>query len=164
MLCAIGALYACAVNVEWAQVLDAFRRASLPWTAAAAASVLLTLALVTFRWGLLVGAELARVGPELAPPRGSTKVGPYKRFGKRWRVLWDSVVLGQAVNIIVPLRFGEGARLAVTCRGLDVPVGRVMVGLALERAFDVAAFATIVLMLFASGWMPDAFGALLPTA
>jgi uncharacterized membrane protein YbhN (UPF0104 family) len=74
------------------------------------------------------------------------------------------VVLGQAVNIIVPLRFGEGVRLAVTCRGLDVPVGRVMVGLALERAFDVAAFATIVLLLVVSGWMPDAFGGLLSAA
>jgi hypothetical protein len=55
-------------------------------------------------------------------------------------------VLGQAVNILAPLRFGEGGRLAVTCRGLDVPVGRVMVRLARERAFDVAAFPTIVLM------------------
>jgi len=142
-LCALGALYACAVNVEWTDVLDAFRRASLPWTAAAAGSVLVTLALVTFRWGLLVDS------------------GPLTR---RWRVLWDSVVLGQAVNIIVPFRFGEGARVAVTCRGLDVPVGRVMVGLALERAFDVAAFGTIVFVLMAAGWMPDAFRGLLPGA
>ncbi len=153
VLCAIGALYACAVNIDWTQVLDAFRRASLPWTAAAAVSVLLTLALVTFRWGLLVGAS---------PSAGiDSRTG---RDGVRWRVLWDSVVLGQAVNIIVPLRFGEGARLAVTCRGLDVPVGRVMVGLALERAFDLAAFATIVLLLIVSGWMPVAFRGLLPAA
>jgi uncharacterized membrane protein YbhN (UPF0104 family) len=39
-----------------------------------------------------------------------------------------------------------------------------MVGLALERAFDVAAFATIVLILIVSGWMPDAFHGLLPAA
>ncbi len=153
VLCALGALYACAVNVRWPQVLDAFRRASPPWAAAAAASVLLTLALVTLRWGLLVGAGQ------------STGSGfETERHGTRWRVLWDSVVLGQAVNIIVPLRFGEGARLAVTCRGLDVPIGRAMVGLALERAFDVAAFATIVLVLIVSGWMPDAFAGLLPAA
>jgi glycosyltransferase 2 family protein len=153
LLCAVGALYACAVNVQWAQVLDAFRRASLPWTAAAAASVLLTLALVTLRWGLLVGAS---------PSTGSGF--KTERHGTRWRVLWDSVVLGQAVNILMPLRFGEGARLAVASRGLNVRVGRVMVGLALERAFDVATFATIVLLLIVSGWMPDAFGGLLPAA
>jgi len=152
-LCAIGAFYACFVNVEWTEVLDAFRRASPPWTAAAAASVLLTLALVTLRWGLLVGAS---------PSTGSDVKN--ERHGSRWRVLWDSVVLGQAVNILVPLRFGEGARVAVTCRGLDVPVGRVVVALALERAFDIAAFASIVLMLIVSGWMPDAFHGLLPAA
>ena len=152
-LCALGAVYACAVNVEWTQVLDAFHGASLPWTVAAAASVLLTLALVTLRWGLLAGA-----GPSTGH---DVRTG---RRGSRWRILWDSVVLGQAVNIIVPLRFGEGTRVALTCGRLDVPVGRVMVGLALERAFDVAAFATIVLILIVSGWMPDAFHGLLPAA
>jgi len=158
-LCALAALYLCAVNVQWAEVLDAFRRASLPWTTAATASVLLTLALVTIRWGLLVDA-----GPELAPPGGPIEPGPNERLRRRWRVLWDSVVLGQAVNILVPLRFGEGARLAVTCRGLRIPVGRVIVGLALERAFDIAAFTTIVFVLLLAGWMPDAFAGLLPTA
>jgi uncharacterized membrane protein YbhN (UPF0104 family) len=157
-LFAFGALYACAVNVQWAELFDALRGASLPWTAAATASVLVTLALVTIRWGLLVGD-----GPPLAP-LGPTEVGPYDRLSRRWRVLWDSVVLGQAVNILVPLRFGEGARLAVTCRGLNAPVGRVMVGLVLERAFDVAAFATMALMLIVSGTMPAAFGGLLPPA
>jgi len=73
-------------------------------------------------------------------------------------------VLGQAVNILVPLRFGEGARLAVTSRGLDLPVGRVTVGLALERAFDVAAFGTIFAVLIAAGVMPDVFARLLPAA
>lgn len=142
-LAAVGTLYACVADVRWPELLDAFRRASLPWTVAAAASVLLTLALVTVRWGLLVGSDPS--------PR-------------RWRVLWDSVVFGQAVNIIVPLRFGEGARAAVTCRGLDVPLGRVTVGLALERVLDVAAFATLALVLSLSGLMPGTFAGLLPAA
>ncbi len=150
-LCAIAALYASAVNVDWSEVLDAFEHASLPWTVAAIASVLLTLCLVTFRWGLLVGGE-AFASPASRPRRA------------RWHVLWNSVVLGQAVNILVPLRFGEGARLVVTSRGLGIPVGRVMVGLALERAFDVAAFATIVATLIVSGLMPQAFRGLLPAA
>lgn len=150
-LCAIAALYASAVNVDWSEVRDAFEHASLPWTAAAIASVLLTLCLVTFRWGLLVGGD-AFASPASKPQRA------------RWHVLWDSVVLGQAVNILVPLRFGEGARLVVTSRGLGVPAGRVMVGLALERAFDVGAFATIVAMLIISGLMPQAFRGLLPAA
>ena len=143
VVCACAALYACVANLQWAQVLEAFRRGRLVWTSAAAASVLLTLALVTLRWALLVGTG---------------------RSSRALRVLWESVVLGQAVNILVPLRFGEGTRLALTCHGLDAPVGRVMVALALERAFDVAAFAAIVLLLILAGWMPDAFAGPLQSA
>ena len=139
-LCVGGALYASAVEVVWTQVFNAFLHAHLPWTAAAIASVLVTLALVTFRWGVFVNQ-------------------PHRA---RWSALWDSVVLGQAVNILMPLRFGEGARLVMTSRELDLPVGRVAVSLALERAFDIAAFATIVAMLILGGLMPQAFRGVLP--
>ena len=150
-LCAIAAIYVAAVRVDWLQVFDAFGRASPAWTLAAILSVLLTLSLVTSRWGLFVGGEAPVAGvPVLMPPY------------VRWRVLWNSVVLGQAVNIIVPLRFGEGARLVVTSRGLNIPAGRVMVSLALERAFDVAAFASIVVTLILGGLMPLAFRGVLP--
>ena len=140
-LCAMAVVYAAAVNLNWPQVLDAFGHASLTTTPVAIVSVLLTLGLVTFRWGLFVGGEGAQA---------------------RWCVLWHSVVLGQAVNILVPLRFGEGARLVVTSRELNIPVGRVMVSLALERAFDIAAFATIVVGLILSGLMPQVFRGVLP--
>ncbi len=164
-LCALGALYACLVNVQWTEVRDAFRGASLPWTVAAVASVLLTLALVTLRWGLLVDAGMhRRANADGVAPRAAAGSGFESPRRARWRVLWDSVVLGQAVNIIVPLRFGEGARVAVTCRGLDIPVGRVMVAVALERVFDVAAFATLALLLIVSGLMPSTFGGLLSAA
>ncbi len=166
-LCAVAALYASVVNVDWPQVLDAFGRASLPWTAAAIASVLLTLCLVTLRWGLLVGGVAATKGPPEGERHnvasGFSRTMTTPRLA-RWRVLWDSVLLGQAVNILVPLRFGESARLVVTSRGLNIPAGRVMVGLALERAFDVAAFATIVAPLLVSGLMPQAFRGLWPAA
>lgn len=146
-LCATAVLYASAVVVAWDQVLAAFGSASLPWTVAATASVLLTLSLVTVRWGLLAG---------------SLDAGENMRRSTKWRVLWDSVVVGQAANIIVPLRFGEAVRLGIASRGLKVPVGRVMMGLALERAFDIAAFATIVVALILGGLMPQAFHGVLP--
>ncbi len=152
-LVALAAVFAFAGNVEWSLVFAAVGSARPMWTVAAIASVLLTLSLVTLRWGRLLDRE-----PSSAPTVGIA-------CGRaRSRVLWDAVVLGQAVNILVPLRFGEGVRLAVTSRGLHVPAGRVMVGLALERLLDVAAFATIVAMLVVGGWMPRAFPRLLPTA
>lgn len=148
LLAAAVAILATTINVEWPAVSGAFRGANMSWIATAIGSVLLTLSSVTVRWGLLAG-DL----------EGAHKSLPgFLRF----RVLWDSVVLGQAVNIIVPLRFGEGARLVVTSRGLQVPVGRVGMSLALERAFDVAAFATIVATLILSGLMPQAFRGVLP--
>ena len=114
---------------------------------------MVSLALVTLRWSLFVG----RGGP-------ANQCDQPGLFSRRWRVLWSSVVLGQMINILVPLRFGEGARVAVTTRGLDVPVGRVMVGAALERAFDVAAFGTFAALLIVSGWMPAGFRGVVPAS
>jgi uncharacterized protein (TIRG00374 family) len=138
---ALLALYAGVYHVAWGEVLGAFRGVSAAWGVAAVASVLLTLALVTLRWDRLMGPVGSR------PPIS----------GARVRTLWDAVVVGQAVNILMPLRLGEGARVAITTGGLGVPVGRVMVAMALERAFDAAAFAAIVGTLMLSGWMPQAF-------
>jgi uncharacterized protein (TIRG00374 family) len=153
LVAAIIAIYSVTANVDWPGVSSAFRRAGLVWTVVATASVLLTLALVTIRWSILVGAGPSRDdGPATIRPSA------------RWRTLWHSVVLGQAVNIVVPLRFGEGARLVVASRELNIPVGRVMVSLAVERAFDVAAFATIVVALILGGLMPRVFRGVLPAA
>jgi len=140
---AAAALYASTASLNWTTVIDAFRGASTLWVAVAVVSVLLTLVLVTARWSVLAGNQ-AVIG--------------------RWRVLWNAVVLGQAVNIVAPLRFGEGARLALTCRGLGLPAGRVMVGLAVERALDMAAFASGVLLLLVAGLMPNAFAGIGPAA
>ena len=152
-LCAIAVVYAAADSLDWPQVFDAFERVSLAGTLVAIPSVLLTLFLVTIRWGVLVGSE--------APVAGSKGS---MRSSARWRALWNAVVFGQAVNILVPLRFGEGARLLVTSRGLAMPTGRVMVSLALERALDVAVFGAIVGTLILGGLMPRAFRGVLPAA
>ena len=154
-LVAFGALYASLSNLSWPEILDAFSRVSVAWTVAAILSVLVSLALVTVRWGLLLGAW------SWDPALAGFNARPASRH---WGALWDSVVVGQAVNIVIPLRFGEGARLAMTTRTVGVPVGRVVVALALERAFDAAAFATIVLLLIVSGAMPDAFRGVAPSA
>jgi hypothetical protein len=98
--------------------------------AAAIVSIPLTLMLVTTRSALLLNLDAS--------------------FGV-WRRVWDAVIVGQAVNIVVPLRFGEGARVAFTCRELGMPAGRVVVGIALERIFDVSIFALTALLVMFSG-------------
>ena len=97
---------------------------------AAIVSIPLTLILVTTRSALLLD-----VGTSL----------------RVWHRLWDAVIVGQAVNIVVPFRFGEGARVAFTCRELGLPAGRVVVGIALERIFDVSVFALTALLVMFSG-------------
>jgi len=136
---AVAAIYACAISVDVESVMQAFAGARLQLVIVAVASVIVTLALVTLRWGLLLQDH---------------------ELPSRWRVLWDAVIVGQAVNIVVPLRFGEGARLALTCRGLGVPIGRATVALALERTFDLTAFAAANLLVAVFGVAPQAWESL----
>jgi len=123
-------LYACFASVEWPQFVASFQAASVPWVLAAIVSIPLTLMLVATRSALLLDVHT------------SVRV---------WRRVWDAVIVGQAVNIVVPLRFGEGARVAFTCRELGLPAGRVIVGIAIERMFDVSIFALTALLVMFSG-------------
>lgn len=137
---AAAVLYASVVHVDWPAFQAAFHDARASWIIAAAVSVLLTLSLVTIRWAQLLGVPVSRFG-------GS---------------LWASVVIGQAVNIVFPLRFGEGARVTVTCAQTGLPLGRVMVAMAVERTMDVAAFGAVVCLLIIAGRLPPAFAGVLP--
>ena len=141
-LLAVVALWASLRHVNHDAIRDAMHAASLPWTLAALAATLTTLVIVTWRWGLLLGL-------------GATR---------HWGRLWHAVVVGQAVNIVFPLRFGEAARIGLMARGMDWPVGRVTAALAVERVCDGAAFATVVALLVVSGRLPNAFAGALPTA
>jgi uncharacterized protein (TIRG00374 family) len=141
-LLAAVALYACFARTDWAQVVAACRIAQSFWVVVALGSVMLTLALVTERWSMLLGRDRARPS---------------------WGALWDAVVVGQAVNIVFPLRFGEGARVAMTCGAPGLSLGRVTMVLAFERTLDVTAFATVVLVLISAGALPSMFAGIVPS-
>lgn len=149
LLLAVAALYALVVNIDGSALWSALIQADLLWLAVAVVSVLLTLSLVTSRWGVLI-----------ADGRMTTRSAGTSRFCQ----LWDAVVIGQAVNILFPFRFGEGARVGVTCAGLGRDVGGVTVAIAIERALDVAAFGAALLLVVAAGGMPPAFERILPGA
>ncbi len=135
------ALYACFAHTPWTQLIAAFRIARVLWIVVALGSVLLTLVLVTERWSRLIGDT-----PTL-----------------RWSALWNAVVVGQAVNIVFPLRFGEGARVAMTSAAPGLSLGGVTVVVAFERLLDVAAFATMVFILISAGAVPSVFAGIVPT-
>jgi uncharacterized protein (TIRG00374 family) len=138
-----AALYACVRQLQTDQLAESLRAASGPWLAAAVVSVFFSLTLVTFRWRVLA------VPADRAAP---------------WTSLWHSVILGQAINILMPLRFGEGTRVIMTARRLDLPVGRVVAAAALERVFDVAAFGAAVLVFLSAGVLPEKIAAGAPLA
>jgi uncharacterized protein (TIRG00374 family) len=138
-----AALYASFRGVDGRAVLAAMREADWPLLVAAVGTVIATISFVTWRWAIMLRASL-----------GSAPV--------RWRSLWDAVVMGQAVNIVFPLRFGEGARVASTCASTGLSAGRVVMAMAVERACDIVAFTAVVLMLTVSGRLPARFKGLLP--
>lgn len=97
---------------------------------AALASTIGALVLVVSRWKTLFGPDGARV-----------------TFG----VLFRSMVVGQALNILVPVRLGEVARLYGVARHTAVPTGRVLASLALEKVFELGTFGTAAAL--AAAWM-----------
>ena len=137
---AVAALYVSFRHVDHAAVRAAMHAASLQWTIAALVSTLATLVLVTVRWGVLLGLHARR----------------------HWTGLWSAVVIGQAVNIVFPLRFGEAARVASMTRWTGWPASRSAMALAVERLCDIAAFAAVVLLLATSGHLPDRFARPVP--
>lgn len=135
------ALYASFRQVDHEAVRDAMHTASLSWTMAAVLSTLVSLTIVTWRSALLLDVPAA----------------------PNWGRLWNAVVIGQAVNIMFPLRFGEAARVGRLAGRSGWPVSRVALGVAVERFCDVGAFAAVVVLLAVFGRLPPALAGAVPT-
>jgi glycosyltransferase 2 family protein len=101
------------------------------WLLASLASVLLTLALGILRWRVLIG--------EPAP----------------WGVLADGYVVGQAINILLPIRLGEVARAYIASRGANLPVARALTTIAVEKLVDLAIAARAMALLLMLVALPD---------
>ena len=71
-------------------------------------------------------------------------------------------MVGQAVNIVFPLRFGEAARVASLARRTGWPVSRLVMAVAVERFCDVGAFAAVVALLAVLGSLPPRLAGVLP--
>lgn len=130
---AVVALWAAFAGVSAADLLDAFKSASVFWILVALASVFLTLSLVVLRWRMLLGVTAGEVS---------------------WSVLWHAVVLGQVANLVAPLRLGDGVRVVATSLGLGRSVATVSAAAAVERALDVAALGVAAAVVTAADVVP----------
>ena len=102
-------------------LFGAIRQADPWWTGAAFVSIVVSLALVTARWRMLFGRSA-----DGAPP-----------FGQ----LFKALVLGQAVNIALPIRVGELVRVILVYKRGGQTLERTFVTVVAERLMDTAVVA-----------------------
>ena len=125
-------------------LLGSFGRADPVFVLAALASVLVTLGTVAVRWHLL-----------LYPGEPT----------RRWSPLLKAIVLGQMLNIVLPIRLGEIARAYVVSRTEQLAATRVVLTVAVEKLADVAMFgvamAVVLLTLSVPAWLEGPGRALL---
>jgi len=108
------------LHADLREILDDFRRASLPWVGVVLLVHLASLLLRVVRWRVLLRAS--GCAPEGSVPR---------------RLVFDSVFFGWLCNLALPARVGELARPGMYARGSGVPFGRVLATSVVERAADI---------------------------
>ena len=123
------ALWAALRDIDAATVVQVISTANPALALVALASTLAAVALVAVRWKLLLSGD---------------------RPGVSFWMLFRAVVIGQMLNIAMPLRVGEVARLyGVSVSGRLDP-GLVLASLALEKVLEIAVFgaAAITMVVF----------------
>ena len=99
---------------------EALRRVDGTWLVVTLATILLGIGLKALRWGLLL--------KPVCPGRSAMEV-------------LGALLTGQAANILLPLRGGDAVRAASVVRASDGRLGAVLVGIGVEKAFDLTALA-----------------------
>jgi glycosyltransferase 2 family protein len=134
--CAIAAVALVVVlrGTDLHQLWLALRTLQAEWLAIALGSIAMSLAASAMRWRLTFFPDHARIG---------------------WGPLFSALLIGQMLNIVLPLRTGEIGRAYVLSASRRIPVGKVLSTIAIERLSDLAAAGTVALLLIAAGAGPD---------
>jgi len=101
----------------------------------AIASIVVTLSVTTVRWRLL----LRSAAPDVP-----------------WRATFESIVVGQMLNIILPLRIGDFVRACAVSHIDGVPLGGVVATIALEKVADLLAQGAAMAVLLVRFTLPVA--------
>ncbi|MGE5362429.1 MAG: lysylphosphatidylglycerol synthase transmembrane domain-containing protein [Bacteroidales bacterium] len=125
----VGALWLTFRHVDLSALRAAIGRVDPWWTAAALVSIVVSLVLGAYRWQLLFYPEQRE---------------------RRVTGLFRALVIGQAVNIVLPLRLGEIARIYALAETDPISKMQVLATLAVEKTLDLAAFgATVAIVALA---------------
>lgn len=128
-----GALWLAFREVDLAVLVEALRGLHFGWTTLALLSVLAMLMVSTVRWRLL-----------FYPDQHSPK----------WVSLFWGIVVGQMLNIVVPLRLGEAARVVIASSDPHIAKTRTTATLVVEKVADLAAYALAGLLILATWSAP----------
>lgn len=113
-------------GIEWSQTVDVVVQANWPLVVVAVITVLLTSAAKAGRWWLL-----------FYPQQGSL----------RYSKLLSIILIGQMVNIVVPARLGEVARLYLIGELESVSRARTLGTIALEKVVDLLMVPVVLVGL-----------------
>lgn len=146
VLVAAAALWLAFRHADLPLLGQTLHNVSLPWVALSIAGVALALASSILRWRILFYPDHQQ---------------------RSWRNLTYALVVGQAVNIALPLRLGEVARVCAFSATERVPAARVVATIAVERLADLVmigmATAALLLAVAMPGWLRAPGQALLLT-
>lgn len=129
-----AALWLASRGTDLAVLGNAIAAADGRWTTVALASVVVTVASGVARWRLLFYPEAS---------------------ARSWLVLAGAYVVGQMLNILLPLRLGEVARAAWVSRAERIPVGRVLGTIAVERLADLVTVGVVAAALLMLATVPS---------
>ena len=112
---------------------SALERADLFWIVLALGTVLLTVAVAVVRWRVLFHPESA---------------------GLSWTNLTGAFLVGQMLNIMLPIRLGEMARAYWLSRAEDIPMGRALGTIGVEKLADLASLGLTAVALLVLAAVP----------
>ncbi|HEX7191003.1 MAG TPA: lysylphosphatidylglycerol synthase transmembrane domain-containing protein, partial [Thermoanaerobaculia bacterium] len=130
----IAALFLAFRRVEWSGVSAALRQTRPSMIVVALLLVCVTLAVNTTRWWLLFAPEHRE---------------------RNWFVLAAGILIGQTVNVAIPARLGELARMVLVGTRERVSKTRVGATIVVEKVTDIAVFAVCVGFLLIEMTLPS---------
>jgi uncharacterized membrane protein YbhN (UPF0104 family) len=127
------ALWLAFLALDFAQLVGGLRRIDYALAAAALLATIAALVLGALRWQLLFYPDHARLS---------------------FATLFRANVIGQMLNIAIPVRMGEVARLFAVANAEHISKTRVLGTLAIEKTLDLAAFGLAVVVVLALVALP----------
>lgn len=114
-------------GISWQGVISVFGLIDMRWFILTVISILIGLSLKIVRWAVLLRNYEVRVAP---------------------RNIAGALFLGQAVNILLPIRGGEVARIGVIGIGAPESIVQIGITIGLEKLLDLITFLSLALVSF----------------